>query len=126
MSVPSHSTPGDKTRRHIPWDQENCHVTSLNKTVLDLCCTQGAVAPRRETESRGMGCHPKEVNRPQPVWLSGLSAGLQIKGSWVRFPVRAHAWVVGRVPSRGHSRGNHTLMFLSLSFSLPSPFSKNK
>ena len=58
------------------------------------------------------------------VWLSGLSAGLQTKGLPVRFPVRAHAWVVGQVPSRGHMRGNHTLMFLSLSFSLPSPLSK--
>ena len=26
----------------------------------------------------------------------------------------------GQVPSRGHMRGNHSLMFLSLSFSLPS------
>ena len=36
-------------------------------------------------------------------WLvsSGLSAGLQPKGSPVRFPVGAHAWVVGQVPSRG-------------------------
>ena len=31
----------------------------------------------------------------------------------VRFPVRAHAWAAGQVPSRGHVRGNHTLMFLS-------------
>ena len=30
----------------------------------------------------------------------------------------------GQVPSRGRARGNHTLMFLS--FSLPSPLSKNK
>ena len=29
-------------------------------------------------------------------------------------------------PSEGHMRGNHTLMFLSFSFSLPSPLSKNK
>ena len=59
--------------------------------------------------------------RPWLVWLSGLSAGLQTKGSWVQFPVRAHAWVVGQVPSRGHMRDNHTLMFLSpsLSPSLP-------
>ena len=35
-------------------------------------------------------------------------------------------WVAGQVPSRGRVRGNHTLMFLSLSFFLPSPFSKNK
>ena len=39
----------------------------------------------------------------------------------VRFPVRAHAWVAGQVPSRGHVRGSHTFIFLSLSFSLPSP-----
>ena len=36
------------------------------------------------------------------VWLSGLSMGLRTKGSPVRFPVRAHAWVVGQVPSGGH------------------------
>ena len=32
----------------------------------------------------------------------------------------------GQDPSTGHMRGNHTLMFLSLSFSLPSFLSKNK
>ena len=37
----------------------------------------------------------------------------------VQFPVRAHVWVAGQVPSRGRMRGNHTLMFLSLSPSLP-------
>ena len=51
-------------------------------------------------------------------------AGLQTKGSPVWFPVRAQAWVVGPVPSREHVRGNHTWMFLSLFFSLPSPLSK--
>ena len=35
------------------------------------------------------------------AWLSGLSADLRNKGPPVRFPVRAHAWVVGQVPSRG-------------------------
>ena len=63
---------------------------------------------------------------PWLVWLSGLSAGLQTKGSLDRFPVRAHAWAAGQVPSRGCWRGNHTLMFLSLSFSLSSPLSKSK
>ena len=68
--------------------------------------------------------HPiyQSILSPWLVWLSGLSAGLRIKGSPVRFPVRAHAWVVGQVPSMGCMRGNYTLMFLSLSFSLPSPF----
>ena len=41
-----------------------------------------------------------------------------------QFPVRAHPWIVGQVPRWGYTRGNHTLMFLSLSFFLP--FSKNK
>ena len=58
---------------------------------------------------------------PWLVWLSGLSTGLQTKGLLVLFPVRAHAWVVGQDPSRGRTRGNHTLMFLSLFFSLLCP-----
>ena len=72
-----------------------------------------------------------EINKeimalPWLVWLSGLSAGLRTKGSPVQFSVRACAWVGGQVPSWGCTRGNHTLMFLSLSFSFPSPLSKNK
>ena len=68
----------------------------------------------------------KKLNLPWLVWLSGLSTGLWTKGSWVWFPVIVHAWAVGQVCSMGHVRGNHTLMFLSLSFSFPSPLSKNK
>ena len=56
----------------------------------------------------------------------GIECGLQTRGLPGQFPVRAHAWVVGQVHSRGHTRGNHTLIFLSLSFSLSSPPSKNK
>ena len=59
--------------------------------------------------------------QPWLVWLSGLSTSLGAKGLLVRFPVGAHAYVVGQVPSWMHSRGNCTLMFLSLSCSLPSP-----
>ena len=51
------------------------------------------------------------------VWLSGLISGLWTKGSPNRFPIRAHAWIVGQVSRGGHTRGNHTLIFLSLSFS---------
>ena len=60
------------------------------------------------------------------MWSIALSAGLQTKGSPDRFPVRACAWVVGWAPSGGCVRSNHTVMFLSLSFSLSSPLSKNK
>ena len=55
-----------------------------------------------------------------------IERGLWTKGSPVRFPVRAHAWFSGQIPSGDHVRGNHALMFLSLSFSLSSPPSKNK
>ena len=44
----------------------------------------------------------------------------------IQFPVRAHAWVAGQVPSKGCVRGNHTLMFLSLSFFLPALSKINK
>ena len=57
--------------------------------------------------------------RPWLACLSGLSTGLRTKVSRILFPLRAHAWVAGQVPSRGHMRGNHTLVFLS--FFLP-PF----
>ena len=52
-------------------------------------------------------------------WIECWTANQMVT---VRLPVRAHTWVAGQVPSGGHVRGNHTLMFLSLSFSLPSPF----
>ena len=68
----------------------------------------------------------KGTHLPWLAWLSGLRVGLWTKGSPVWFPVRAHAWVAGQVPSRGCMRGNCTVMFLSLSFSLPSPPSTNK
>ena len=63
------------------------------------------------------------TKEPWLVWLSGPSTGLQTKRLPVWFPVRAHTWVLGQVPSRGCSRGNHTLMFPSL---LPFLLSKNK
>ena len=55
-----------------------------------------------------------------------IDHGLWTKGSLVLFPVRAHAWVAGQVPSRGCMRGSHTLMFLSLSPSLPLSLKINK
>ena len=78
-----------------------------------------------EDTDRHTQTHMNKV-RPWLVWLSGLSASLWTKGSLVPFPVRAHAWVAGQAPSAGRVMGNHTLMFLSLSFSLPSLLSKNK
>ena len=56
-------------------------------------------------------------------WTEHWSA---TKGSPVRFLVRVRAWVASQVPSRGHTRGNHTLMFSSLSPSLPLSLNINK
>ena len=58
------------------------------------------------------------------MWLSRSSAGLQTKRSPVRVPVRAHAWVVGRVPGWGHARGNWSMFLSHIDVSLllsPSP-----
>ena len=56
-------------------------------------------------------------------WIECQPANQRVISS---ITIRAHAWVVSQVPSRGCARGNHTLMFLSLSFSLPAPLSENK
>ena len=45
---------------------------------------------------------------PWLVWLSGLNASLWTQRLPVGFPVRAHAWVAGQVPTWGHMRGNYT------------------
>ena len=74
----------------------------------------------------------KVNNMPWLVRLSGFSAGLRTESLLVHFPVRAHAWVAGQVPRWGsvweatNRCFSQTFMFLSLSFSVPSPLSKNK
>ena len=74
----------------------------------------------------------KPLFMPWLVWLSGLSASLQTeKGCWFNFLSRAHAWVWARSPVGGLQEAAsecffHTLIFLSLSLSLPFPLSKNK
>ena len=63
-----------------------------------------------------------------PGWYGSVDWALawEPTGCWSDSQSRAHAWVVGQVTSRQRARGNHTLMFLSLSFSFPSPLSKIK
>ena len=50
-------------------------------------------------------------------WIEHWPENQRVAGS---LSVRAHAQVVGQVPSRGRERGNHTLMFLSSFPPLPS------
>ena len=81
------------------------HVHGVGATLWSLTC---------ETEENVTG-ELKGMNKPCLVWLSGLSAGLRTKGSLVQFPVRAHAWVAGQVPSGGvHERQPHTDVSLPL------------
>ena len=103
----------------------------LNSSNLFCSCTQkifiGCLLYARQ--SSGYWYYNWEQRwkyEPWLVWLSGLSTSLQTKGSLVRFPVRAHAWVVGQVPGKGCTRSNHLFKFLSHSFSLPSPLKINK
>ena len=56
---------------------------------------------------------------PWLLWLSGLSTSLQTEGSPVWFPVRAHAWVAGQVPSWGLARGNWSMYLSRIDVSLP-------
>ena len=52
---------------------------------------------------------------------------LRTKGLPVRFPVRAHAWVAGQVPSRGRARSTtHGYFSPSLYYSLPLSLKINK
>ena len=64
-------------------------------------------------------------NINSPGWCGSVDClkACNPKGHWFDSQSRAHAWVAGQVPSRGRTRGNHTLLFLSLSFSIPSPHS---
>ena len=98
---------------------ENCYVFKSYVSQYEKIREEKQV-------SQGQPLYQFQIIQTWLVWLSGLSADLQAKGSPVQFLVRAHGWVAGQVPSRGCTRGNHTLMFLSLSFSLPFPLSKNK
>ena len=72
-----------------------------------------------------------QKRKPWVVWLSWLGIVPQNKGLLVQFLFRAHARFVGLVPGWGVCEATNwcfslTLIFLSHSFSFPSPLSKNK
>ena len=85
--------------------RSHCAITfcfSLN--MSDLLKSPFCVHKRKKASLAGVA----QWTECQPVY----------QGWQVRFPVRAHAWVVEQVPIWGCGRGNHTLMFLSFSPSL--------
>ena len=67
-------------------------------------CVEGRPSIMSKTEWWAMfSCY---IAKTCPSWcrayaLGGLSVGLRAKESPVRFPVRAHDWVVGQDPSGG-------------------------
>ena len=56
---------------------------------------------------------------PWLFWLKGLSATMWTERLLVQFPVRAHAWVAGQVPSWEHAGGNQLMFLLHTNVSLP-------
>ena len=70
------------------------------------------------------GCFEKQSGSLAGVaqWFERQPVNQRVTGSIPsqNNPVRAR--VAGQTPGRGHARGNHTLMFLSLSFSIKSIF----
>ena len=72
-------------------------------------------APQWGTElATWVMCPDQKSNLALAGVAQWIECSLQSKGSLVQFPVRAHAWVSGLVPSRGSVRGNHTLIDISL------------
>ncbi|KAF6125104.1 hypothetical protein HJG60_009652 [Phyllostomus discolor] len=96
---------------HPAWEAGSLQCPPVGRTVTALKTYRNPGAP--------------EIV-PWLVWLSGLSAGLRATGHR-----RFDSWS-SRVPGLrarcpvGGVEDSHTQMFLSLSFSLPSPLSRNK
>ena len=100
----------------INW--QRAYFKKINKRDKLL---ENLIAKKKKSEKRLKHTALKIRNLALAGVLQWVEHRLGTKGLPVQFPVRAHAWVVGQVPSGHHLRGNHTLMFLSLSFSLPYP-----
>ena len=103
-------------------------LKSIYKNVIDWTKNPFSFVLPHKHSSMTAGPFLKKLKKKKKnMALTGIAQwterGLQTKGSPVRFPIRAQ---LGPVPQLGHVRGNHMLIFLSLSFSLPSSLSKNK
>ena len=81
----------------------------MNKTPVLSSTNRSCPKTRRQTEL-------KDTHGLAGV-AQWIERRLRTKRLLVQFPVRAHAWVAGRVSSRGCARSNHTLIFLSPSLS---------
>ena len=114
-------------------DQPQLHYAKISYLIyfiLELSSNQANIrAPKKIkrllVKTAHIGSVLKIKAEPWLVWLTGLSAGLQTERSMVRFPVRAHAWVVGQVPSWRHVRASQLMFLWHIAVSLPlilSPF----
>ena len=110
--------------KHVLWIQNNrCLVLEIFFHTYTI--------NRKHKIFHGNFFHTYNINRKYKIALAGVAQWIEYQPACKPKGCRlgAHAWVVGQVLSRGRVRSNHTLMFLSLSFSLcfpQSPLSKNK
>ena len=69
---------------------------------------------------------PSSFNLKSVLYFPGVAQWIECQPVNQRVAGSIPSWGTCQVPGRGCSRGNHTLMFLCLSFSFPPPLSKNK
>ena len=92
---------------------------------FNKCCPMWLNLGDRQRSEWGMGILK---NKSSPGWHGSVdwAPAWEPKGHRFNSQSGHMPGLQGQVPSRGRPRGNHTLMFLSLSFSLPSALFKNK
>ena len=103
-------------------------VINIDQDTIPLAntiCSSAEVNKETQQKSCQFWFLYKKETSALAVWVRALSTRLWTERSLVQFPVSTHALVAGQAPGWGNMRGIW-LMFLSISFSLPSPLSKIK
>ena len=91
-----------RSSTHAPtWAENLCLHKTLHTDVYSSCIPNWQNLEAIRCPSVGEWINKLYLIQSWLVWLSGLSTGLWIERSPVQFPVRAHAWVLGHVPSWG-------------------------
>ena len=101
---------------------QNPHIFIV--TILYFCAFYVLIMGRRKVKSDTTKPKRQLIRitiRKKKKFTAGEAQWIELRpANPIQVPERALAWVAGQVLRRS-IRGNHTLMFLSLCFSLPSP-----
>ena len=139
--VPVTTVTKDRCREADPRPGLQCESANLQSLppppVPPHMPSWDGVAPLHRASSGQSGCSFLAASTQTDVLKNEISAlagvaqwtelpACELKCCHFAFKVRALAWVPGQVPVSEYAIGNHTSMFLSLSFSLRTPLSKNK